>query len=48
MHERGFSSTIRAGRPLGTDNLLGYLEKTLGRVLRRKKPGPKKTEGELN
>ncbi len=29
------------GRPLGDDEFLNRLEKNLGRVLRRQKPGPK-------
>ena len=31
----------RTGRPLGSENFLVGLEKSLGRTLRRKKPGPK-------
>jgi len=32
----------RTGRPLGSDHFIGQLEQTLGRRLRRRKPGPKK------
>jgi len=32
----------RTGRPLGSDRFLGKMELTLGRVLKPKKPGPKK------
>jgi len=32
----------RTGRPLGTDEFMGHLENTIGRRLRRKKPGPKR------
>jgi len=31
----------RTGRPLGDDDFQARLEKKLGRVLRRRKPGPK-------
>jgi putative transposase len=31
----------RTGRPLGDENFLARLEKKLGRILRRQKPGPK-------
>ena len=33
----------RTGRPLGSDEFIGDLEKTIGRRLRRKRPGPKRT-----
>ena len=33
----------RTGRPLGSDEFIGHLEKTIGRSLRRKRPGPKRT-----
>ena len=33
----------RTGRPLGGDEFIGHLEKTIGRGLRRKRPGPKRT-----
>jgi hypothetical protein len=33
---------------LDTDEFIGLLEKTHGRVLRWKKPGPQKKEGGLN
>ncbi len=33
----------RTGRPLGSDEFIGHLEKTIGRRLRRKRPGPKRT-----
>jgi putative transposase len=32
----------RTGRPLGGDEFIGHLEKTIGRGLRRKRPGPKR------
>ena len=32
----------RTGRPLGNERFLTNLEKTLGRLLRKRKPGPKK------
>ena len=31
----------RTGRPLGDENFLALLERNLGRILRRQKPGPK-------
>jgi len=34
----------RTGRPLGDENFLALLEKNLGRILRRRKPGPKNVE----
>lgn len=34
----------RTGRPLGADGILEIAEKRLGRVLRKKKPGPKASE----
>jgi putative transposase len=33
----------RTGRPLGSDEFIGHLEKTIGRRLSRERPGPKKT-----
>jgi putative transposase len=33
----------RTGRPVGSDEFIGLLEKTIGRRLRRKRPGPKRT-----
>ena len=33
----------RTGKPLGSDEFIGHLEKTIGRSLRRKRPGPKRT-----
>ncbi|MGO9121699.1 MAG: transposase [Desulfomonilaceae bacterium] len=33
----------RTGRPLGSDEFIGHPEKTIGRRLRRKRPGPKRT-----
>ena len=32
----------RTGRPLGSDEFIGHLAKTIGRRLRRKRPGPKR------
>jgi putative transposase len=32
----------RTGKPLGSDEFIGHLEKIIARRLRRKKPGPKK------
>jgi len=37
-----FGEHERTGRPLGDDAFQKRLEKKLGRVLRRQKPGPKK------
>ncbi len=34
----------RTGRPLGDENFLARLEKKLGRILRRQKPGPKNVQ----
>jgi len=36
-----FREHERTGRPLGDDDFQKRLEKKLGRVLRRQKPGPK-------
>ncbi len=33
------------GRPLGGEDFLASLEKDLGRILKRKKPGPKRNTG---
>src|SRR4030042_2625995 len=38
---RAFGRSARTGRPLGDDPFLLELEKITGRVLRKKKPGPK-------
>jgi putative transposase len=38
---RAFRRSARTGRPLGDDPFLLELEKITGRVLRKKKPGPK-------
>ncbi len=35
----------RNGRPLGSEHFVQTLEKGLGRMLRPKKPGPKKRDG---
>jgi hypothetical protein len=32
----------RTGKPFGSDEFIGHLEKMISRRLRRKKPGPKK------
>lgn len=34
----------RTGRPLGSEKFVAELENTLGRLLKRKKPGPKPSE----
>ncbi|HUT91489.1 MAG TPA: transposase [Thermoguttaceae bacterium] len=39
---KAFCEHERTGRPLGEENFQKRLEKKLGRVLRRQKPGPKK------
>ena len=39
---KAFREHERTGRPLGDDDFQKRLEKKLGRVLRRQKPGPKK------
>jgi putative transposase len=36
-----FRAHDRTGRPLGDEEFLAALEKDLGRILRRQKPGPK-------
>jgi hypothetical protein len=36
------------GRPLGGEGFLATLEQTLGRILKRQKPGPKTRRGELS
>lgn len=36
-----FRSATGTGRPLGTGEFVAHLERTLGRVLGRRKPGPK-------
>jgi putative transposase len=41
---KAFREHERTGRPMGDDDFQKRLEKELGRVLRRQKPGPKKTE----
>jgi len=38
-----FHAHERTGRAMGSDDFLKRLEKNLGRVLRRQKPGPKKS-----
>lgn len=35
---------IRTGRPLGKDDFVDRLEKVTGRVLRKKRQGPKKSD----
>ena len=40
---KAFREHERTGRALGDDDFQKRLEKKLGRVLRRQKPGPKKT-----
>lgn len=39
---REIKRSVRIGRPLGPADFVGALERQLGRVLNRKKPGPKK------
>ena len=39
---KAFGEHERTGRPLGDDKFQKRLERKLGRVLRRRKPGPKK------
>jgi putative transposase len=43
---KAFREHERTGRPLGDDDFQKRLEKKLGRVLRRQKPGPKKPKRE--
>ena len=39
---------LRTGRPLGSETFIATLEKTLGRFLRKRKPGPKPTRKKGN
>ena len=41
-----FRQHERTGRVLGDENFQNRLEKNLGRVLRRQKPGPKRTSSQ--
>ena len=45
-HLKVFREHERTGRVLGDDDFQARLEKQLGRVLRRQKPGPKKATPE--
>jgi putative transposase len=40
-----FRTHERTGRPLGSEDFIGRLEGSLGRALKRRKPGPKPKKG---
>lgn len=43
-----FRKLSRTGRPMGEEDFIEKLENTIGRVVRRGKPGPKPKQGELS